>query len=53
VGWRADIFTNWGAIQPLAELRASTNPRVYQRDLTSAGEFAAVMRTLASKETFK
>ena len=40
VGWRADIFTNWGAIQPLAELRASTNPRVYQRDLTSPGKIA-------------
>jgi len=35
VGWRADIFTNWGVIQPLAELRASTNPRVFERDLNS------------------
>ena len=35
VAWRADIFTNWGVIQPLAELRASTNPRVFVRDLNS------------------
>jgi CubicO group peptidase (beta-lactamase class C family) len=35
VGWRADIFTNWGVIQPLAELRASTQPRVFERDLNS------------------
>jgi CubicO group peptidase (beta-lactamase class C family) len=35
VGWRADIFTNWELIQPVAELRASTKPRVYKRDLNS------------------
>ena len=35
VGWSADIFTSWGLIQPLAELRASTNPRVFERDLSS------------------
>jgi CubicO group peptidase (beta-lactamase class C family) len=35
VDWRADIFTNWGVIQPLAELRASTSPRVFERDLNS------------------
>ena len=35
VGWRADIFTNWGVIQPLAELNASSKPRVFERDLNS------------------
>ena len=33
VAWRGDIFTNWGVIQPLAELRASSKPREYDRDL--------------------
>lgn len=35
VGLRAGVFTNWGVIQPLAQLRASTIPRIYERDLIS------------------
>lgn len=33
-GLRADVFTHWEVIQPVARLQASTNPRRYQRNLT-------------------
>lgn len=31
-GGRAELFTDWGLIQPLAKLEASTSPAVYQRN---------------------
>ena len=66
---RAEIFTHWEVIQPVALLQASTNPRqgtvvaqfstgqpmLFTEDEGGAGpeEVAAVMRTLASRETFR
>lgn len=34
-GLRANIFTHWEVIQPVALLQASTNPRQYQRNVSS------------------
>jgi CubicO group peptidase (beta-lactamase class C family) len=32
---RAEVFSNWEVIQPVAPLQASTNPRQYQRNVAS------------------
>ena len=34
-GLRADLFTNWHVIQPVAILSASADPREYQREVTA------------------
>jgi CubicO group peptidase (beta-lactamase class C family) len=36
--FRAGVFTNWELIQPHAELRASSTPRTYARDLVDPAE---------------
>ena len=48
---RADLFADWGVIQPQAEIPSSSSPRIYERDLidpaTVTYEFDGERRTVA------
>ena len=48
---RADLFADWGVIQPQAEIPSSSSPRIYERDLidpaTVTYEFDGERRTVS------
>ena len=42
-GSRAEVFSNWAVIQPVALLRSSTNPRQYERKVSSPESVSYMM----------